>query len=86
MATLTRRQSKAVLAALVNLRRARAYLNRSDVAVCAKGGVPTTTLHAVTPEGVVYYELAKWSGSELCLLDTAIHDLQRFFEENGGNA
>lgn len=86
MATLTRRQSKAVIAALVNLRRARAYLASDRIAICSKGGVPTTTKHAVTPDGVVYYELAKWSGSELCLLDTAIHDLQRFFEENGGNA
>jgi len=65
---------------LDNLERGRAYLMRQDVAVCKKGGSPTTTLHAVSKQGEVYYEVNKEVGSELTLLHTGIGQLRQALE------
>ena len=75
---MLKREKNAVHAVLAHLHRVRTYLLKPDVAICRKGnGQATTTLHAVRPDGVTFYEIEKEIGSELALLFTAIDHLER---------
>ena len=78
MSKLTKKQTATLEAILYRLGEAEKYLMASDVAVCRKGGVATTTLHYTRQDGNVLYEVNKEVGSQLCQLREGMRELLNF--------
>lgn len=81
MASLTRKQIKALENVLDQIRAAQAYLKRPDVAVCHRShGI--TTLDYSRSDGKHLYEVETSCGSDLCQLDTAVFGLSAFLSND----
>lgn len=77
---LTKQQRRELEYILQQLRQARAYIMKPDIAVAGKRqGDATTTLHYIRPsDGMTLYEFNKEIGSDLACLHTAVNLLDRF--------
>lgn len=76
MARMTKAQRGQLEAALYHAKRALAYIDRDNIAVCLKGDKATTTLHYTREDGSSLYPLCKDIGSDLCGLQDAVRILQ----------
>lgn len=67
--------------ALKNAERAHRYIQRPEMLLGITGRPATTTLHYVrASDGATFYSLDKQIGSDLCGLESAIHDLRAILE------
>lgn len=77
---LTKKQAKELTSILDSLRRGQSYLMASDILVCRRASVATTTLHFTNPAGECCFSVDKEIGSELALLHTGIRRLRDFLD------
>lgn len=78
MATLTKKQTKALQTILYHLNRADKYLMSPTTAIGRLGSPATTSLHFTRPDGVTFYKMDKEIGSDLTGLRDAMKLLQQF--------
>jgi hypothetical protein len=79
MSKLTQAQTRALESVLSNARRARAYLDKSDIVIARHRKMATTTLdYTNLNTGNVLCPMNKQIGSDIAGLEMAITELQRF--------
>lgn len=77
MSKMLKRTRRDLELVLLDLKRAKDFIAKADIAVCRVGGVATTTLHMQRQlDGKVFYEVNKSIGSNLCGLDEGIRKLE----------
>lgn len=82
---MLKREQKQMAHTITALERVRNFILSDRIALCTKGTQATTTLHAVRPDGITFYELEKQIGSEFCLIFDAIRNLKNMLKKDGAN-
>lgn len=82
MTKITQKQRAELNRAADHLARALEFIARSDVTVCRRRNIATTTLDYSRADGAVVTEINKEIGSDFAMASTALHEIRVFLETN----